>query len=72
MFDSAGAIIVPDMRVTKPLNEHKSVTVHFLYTGQLSGFFGSLVPSQVTYGVRYVRGLINNGIETKLWLTSSL
>lgn len=35
MVVKAGAIIVPDMRVTKPEPDVKSVILHFFHVGQL-------------------------------------
>lgn len=47
--DSAGAIIAPDMSVTRPPREVRSVAAHFLHRGQFLGFVGSSGPSHVTY-----------------------
>ena len=48
MADRAGAIIVPDISVTRPPSEVRSVMAHLRRMDQLNGSVGSLGPSNVT------------------------
>ena len=48
MDESAGAIIDPDIKVTRPPKEERRVIAHLRCAGQLSGFVGSSGPLNVT------------------------